>query len=153
MALRRRLQKTTAPAPTTESLNGGELEWRDQQLVVAQLLARRYVADVDGLPDIGVLGATLDAWLDDDDTRVDINQVVNGLGIAVGQHVANATGLEWVIATDQIGSDLALAGSPGDILVFPANMIAKRLVGAERGFLRPLFDRLVADIEARRSLG
>ena len=90
---------------------------------------------------------------DDDESRVDINTLVNAVGIAMGQFVADATGLAWVIATDEHGSDLALYGQPGDILVYPANAAAKRITRGERSFVAALVSELVIAVRDRRSAG
>ena len=60
-------------------------------------------------------------------SRPDANTLVNALGIAFGQHLADGLELRWVIATDEFGTDLAVFGEPGDLMMFPANMLAKRL--------------------------
>jgi hypothetical protein len=78
---------------------------------------------------------------------------VNAIGVAFGQHLAGRAELEWVIATDDQGSDLALHGQPGDILVYPANAVAKRVVDGEHAFIRPLLEALVDSIEQRRRAG
>jgi hypothetical protein len=57
----------------------------------------------------------------------------------------------YTIATDEFGSDLALHGQPGDILVFPANTVAKRVAGGEEGFVTALHSALVAGIAERRA--
>jgi hypothetical protein len=131
-------------------LREGEVAWRDKQLEGARLLAERYTGDTETLPTIDRLEAVVVGWLDDDSSRVDINMVVNTVGIAVGQHIADIAQLSWVIATDEQGSDLALHGQPGDILVYPANATAKRLTNGERYFLASMISQLVAGIEQRR---
>jgi hypothetical protein len=100
-----------------------------------------------------MLDAVVAGWLDDDASRIDINEVVNGVGITFGQHLSDAADLEWVIATDGHGSDLALHGDPNDILIYPANATAKRLVAGERGFVQPLFSQLCADVAGLRRRG
>jgi hypothetical protein len=46
-------------------------------------------------------------------------------------------GLAWVIASGKNGSDLAVYGLPGkgDVLVYPANFVAKRWERREKNFL------------------
>ncbi len=138
--------------PHVEPLRAGESDWRDNQLIVAGLLAQRYCdAPTEDLPSAEVLDGMVSGWLADDDSRVEVNVVVNAVGIAVGTHLAAATGLDWVIATDERGSDLALHGQPGNIIVYPANAVAKRVVAGERGFIVPLLGELTRAIAERRA--
>ena len=151
MAFRRRREPS---APRIEELTAGEVAWRDDQLEVARLLAERYGQSFAGqLPSAVALDGIVSGWLDDDESRVDINIVVNGVGVAVGHHIASDVGLAWVIATDENGSDLALHGQPGDIVVYPANLTAKRLVNGERGFVQPLLREMTRSIEERKAQG
>lgn len=119
-------------------LEPGEVQWRDQQLQVAQILVERYTGGTDVT--LEALDATVSSWLRDDDSRVDVNTFVNGVAIALGEHVARATGLTWVIATDEHGTDLALHGQPGDVLIYPASSVAKRVTAGEEECVRALFD-------------
>ena len=168
MAFRRR--REPSPAPKLDALTAAETEWRDNQLEVARLLGERYVGETPGVPDLAALDQIVAGWLDDDDSRVDVNTLVNGVGIAMGHHIAAATGLSWVIATDEYGSDLALHGrpqrsghagrpqrsghagrQPGDLLIYPANAAAKRITAEERGFVTPLAGQLVEGVNNRRA--
>jgi Domain of unknown function (DUF3806) len=152
MAFRRRREPS---GPRIEELTPGEVTWLDDQLEVARLLAERYGQSFAGQPPSALaLDGIVSGWLDDDDeSRVDINVVVNGVGIALGHHLASAAGLAWVIATDENGTDLALHGQPGDIVVYPANLTAKRLVKGERGFVEPLLREMTRSIEERKAQG
>lgn len=152
MGLRRR-ERSATRLPRVSGLTDGEIGWRDDQLEIARLLAERYVGKTTVLPEITSLDDVVTGWLDDDDTRVDINTVINAVGIAMGQHLAKTADLTWVIATDDDGSDLALHGQPGDILIFPANATAKRLVTGERRFVAPIFTQLVEGVRERRQRG
>jgi hypothetical protein len=59
-----------------------------------------------------------------------------------------------VIATDQYRSDLAVHGLPGtgDVLIYPANFVAKRWERRETNFLESSFrdiERDVAELDRR----
>jgi len=55
----------------------------------------------------------------------------------------NELGLEWVVATDEHGTEIAVHGEPGDLLVFPPNLVAKRFERGETRFLASVYDELV----------
>ncbi|GAA5122471.1 hypothetical protein [Haloechinothrix salitolerans] len=46
--------------------------------------------------------------------------------------------LRWVDASDALGTEIAVHGQPGDILLYPTNIVAKRWVAHEYGFLPTL---------------
>lgn len=57
-------------------------------------------------------------------------------------------------ATDEHGTDLALHGQPGDVLIHPTNATAKRVVADEAGFFTPLLTAMRSSVEElRRSAG
>jgi len=151
MVFRRRSQPSPPSplGPKIEPLTAAEEEWRDNQLEIAGLLAARF----GGASDVHGLDRVVAGWFEDDESRVDINTLVNAVGIAMGQHVAEATGLAWAIATDEHGSDLALHGQPGDILIYPANAAAKRVTAGERRFVAELVSQFVSGVQERRAAG
>jgi hypothetical protein len=67
----------------------------------------------------------------------DINDAINAVGIAFGSILVEKHGLSWTIASDDQGADLAVRALPdaGDVVVFPANFVAKRWDRKERDFL------------------
>src|SRR4051794_24834528 len=151
---RRSKQPDRADPPQVTPLNEGEVAWRDQQLEIGRLLVERYTgANDEDLPALDRLDACIAGWQSDDDSRVDVNVLINGVGVAFGEHLARQARLQWVIATDDHGSDLALHGQPGDILVFPASTVAKRVVAGETAFVQSLYSSLVSGIEDRRRGG
>src|SRR5256885_11936526 len=132
---RRRDKSSHGPkGPKVEPLSQAELAWRDNQLAVAALIAERYTEANETPPSLDRLDACVTGWLADDDSRVDVNRLVNAVGVAFGVHLANHAALDWVIATDEQGSDLALHGEPGNIILFPANAVAKRITAGEVDF-------------------
>lgn len=151
MAFRRRAPKEPAP-PEIEALSISESQWRGQQLEAARRLVERYCDTSELPPSLASLDATVTAWFDDpEDDRADVNDLVNAVGIAFGHHVASATSLSWVLATDERGSEIALHQAAGDVLVYPTNLVAKRIVDDQRAFLQPLHNQLVAEIRSSAS--
>lgn len=124
-------------------LTDAEITWRDQQVAAARLIADHYTGDSEDLPSLERLDASVAAWQADGETRIDVNTLVNAVGIAFGAHLAAATGLEWRIAEDDDGTDLALYGRRGDVLIFPANAVAKRIAAGDRAFVKALHDAVV----------
>lgn len=110
--------------------NDAELLW------VADLLGE-LAADGVSLDDASVsqyfdrrLGAWIEAVAEE---REDPNIPINRVGAAVGELLVRSAGLRWVVATDEYGTELAVHGQPGDILLYPMNAVAKRWTGDADG--------------------
>jgi Domain of unknown function (DUF3806) len=140
------------------ALSDAEQAWIRQQLAAAD----QFVTDYGSARVVQELGGTglaaLDhAWASWLDRQVvdpqDPNPVINAVGVAFGEALIGALeGFGWVIATDAQGSDLAVSGLPGsgDVLVYPANVVAKRYESRTAVFLVALHAEMVRDIEQLR---
>jgi hypothetical protein len=149
MAFGRETSRGRQKAPSLSSLSELEREFIDSQLRAARTVATSYLGNADSPPSLSELNLTVGEWYDDDPgQRVEINDLVNALGITFGRHLATDLNLEWVIATDQGGSDLALHGQPGDVLIYPANVVAKRIVNGESEFFETLAEEFVRDVRS-----
>lgn len=111
--------------------------------------------DVEGVPTAAALDRAWSAWLAQwestpAETREDPNPFINAVGIALGQHLVDALGLRWVIVTDQYGTEVAVHGDPGNVLIFPPNLVGKRFASRTTGFIAPLIEQVCADIGRSR---
>jgi hypothetical protein len=78
------------------------------------------------------------AWLPEcGDDATQLNAVINIVGVQFGQILVDSVGFEWTIAKDAQGTDLAVRALPGrgDVLIYPANFVAKRWQRRESNFL------------------
>ncbi|SDU09680.1 DUF3806 domain-containing protein [Jiangella alkaliphila] len=126
--------------PVITDLRDAERAW------VAECLASLDGAEAD----IVALGTAYDealrgwtATAPDPEHRPDPNVLINRLGVGFGEHVRLRTGMSWVVASDEYGTELALHGQPGDVLLYPANLVAKRWVAGEAGVLPELAAALI----------
>jgi hypothetical protein len=73
-------------------------------------------------------------------TRPDPHAIVNQIGLAFGQLIANHTGLEWGVATNARGPEIALhrPSTGGALVIYPTDMVAKRWEAGETGVLPAL---------------
>ena len=70
----------------------------------------------------------------------EIRHSINGIGLSFGQILVERLGMEWVIATDSKGKDIAVRGKSGWV-VYPRDVVRKRFVNDESGgFLSALYD-------------
>jgi len=119
--------------------------------------ARRLFKDLglksDGLQSIDprMLDAAWAAWLGRHIRgREDPNPFINAFGITFGQYLAERLDLSWKIGTDEDGTELALHGQPGDILVFPPSLVGKRYVAGVTQFFAEVFAEMEQSIGLTR---
>lgn len=142
--------------PKFSDLSVAERDWIQLQLNAACLLIDAFSPDDAGQPiTLPALDRAFAAWLalGSQDSN-EINGAINAVGIRFGQFLVDEAGFQWVIATDQHGTDLAVLALPGrgDVLVYPANFVAKRWERKETNFLAASLNAIkqdVAGIEAR----
>lgn len=131
-----------------EQLTDAEIEWIRQQIEIAHTFVQEMVGVSElELPSPDDLDRAFAAWLPNHDTA-EANAIVNCVGVALGQHVVDRTGLDWVIASDEYGTELAIYGLPGqgDVLVYPQNLVAKRYEKKSGPFIVDTINKLCADI-------
>jgi hypothetical protein len=130
--------------------NDAELGW------IADHLGRLAAAGVD-VTDAAALGAHYDelltGWLASPrDPNPDVkeprdpNPDINLIGLGLGEHLRRRTILDWAVVTDAHGTEMALHGRPGEIVIYPANAVAKRWVAQETGFLPAFVEATVAAV-------
>jgi hypothetical protein len=81
----------------------------------------------------------------------DPNPLIQALGIALGDFLITRHGLEWVVATDPLGTEMAVYGAVNELLVYPLNLVAKRWQRTEGAFLVALAAAMDADVRALRA--
>lgn len=76
--------------------------------------------------------------------KSDPNTLINMIGAGLGELLCAEFGMEWKIVSDEHGTELAVVGQPGNIVVFPMNAVAKRWTGENKGTI----DELVVGVAA-----
>lgn len=69
------------------------------------------------------------------------------LGAAFGDVVAATLGFEWVVATDEYGSDFAIKHPSKMILAFPRDMIVKRVESGDVINMTELYHGVISALE------
>jgi hypothetical protein len=137
---------------TFTELAENERNWVALQLDAVKPFVATYSPDDAAKPlTLAILDRAFSAWLatDEADTQL-INGAINCVGVAFGQFLVDGANLSWTLATDQQGTDLAVRGQPGkgDVLVYPANFVAKRWERHEANFLETSYQSITAQIAA-----
>lgn len=92
--------------------------------------------------------ALLQRALDDKANELSKPAIVQSLGLAFGNVLANELGLDWVIVEDEYGSDPALRHPETDALLHPLTMISGQLEDSERVDLQELVRRYRSEVAA-----
>jgi uncharacterized protein DUF3806 len=79
-------------------------------------------------------------------SQEDPNPMINSFGIGYGSFLVSNLGMQWAI----IDRELAVTSQPGDIVVFPANLVAKRYTKGEIDFFSFLYKEMKNTIEQIR---
>lgn len=132
-------RQTTAvpPAPTIAPVSDAERAWIAGNVAVAQeLLATLSPVERGKTLTPDVLDRLYAYWVARQaQVELSPNDVINAIGLAFGQHLVERHGLNWVIVTDHDPPEIAVHGQPGDLLLFPPNLVAKRFERSETYFL------------------
>jgi Domain of unknown function (DUF3806) len=132
--------------PVLEPLTTAEVDW------VRSSIAELGEQDV-RFGDIDDLGRhydeMLNAWIRlDESHRPDPNAIINQIGLAFGQYVADQAKLDWTVATDAHGTEIALHRQRGNMLIYPTDLVSKRWAAHERNVIPALARDLIATVEA-----
>lgn len=114
---------------TIRDLNDAERRWVGQNVELATDYAESLGIRVDAGETLGpdALDAAWSVWLEGHaEEQDDPNPYINLFGVAFGAHLVRRLGLEWKVVSDEQGTEIAVWGRDGDILVFPPNLVAKR---------------------------
>ena len=135
-----------------DPLNANEVTWIRIQLENAAKFVQGFSPEDSEQPlTLSALDRAFAAWIASEPVDRDlVNSVINYIGVAFGQALVDGIGLKWVIAADDQGAELAVYGFPGhgDILIYPANFVAKRWERLETNFLEKAYQQIGHDVRA-----
>jgi hypothetical protein len=137
--------------PRLEPLGDGERKWIEAHLRIARSFVAEYAqVQTEMLPTPEALDTAWSAWLPDWE-RHDPNHIINAVGVVIGEHLVAELSLQWVLATDEYGTELAVHGEPNNVLVFPANLDAKRFESRTAGLIAPLLKQMCEGVRKLRA--
>ena len=133
-------------APEIEPLTEDEVVW------VRTTIAGLTEQDV-RVGDIDDLGRHFDELLTEwlrlrEPDRPDPAGVVNQIGLAFGQYVADHAKLDWTIATDEYGAEIGLhRPREASVLIYPTAVVSKCWAAEELHALPALARDMIATVE------
>ena len=134
-------------------LNQGELEWVSNNLTAVKGIIQSTISkdDPEWLQPTFLDGAYKIWYSNHDRKSEDPNPMINAFGIAFGQYLVEKRDFEWKVITDQHGAELAVRGMPGEIVLFPTNLVAKRYEKGLVDFFVPLSEEIIVKIDEIRT--
>ena len=127
---------------TIENPNAAEIRWLGESLDRLRAFAKKPAGHQFSLAE---LDSAYRDWIDSR-SQEDPNPMINSFGTAFGQHLVEHLSMTWSVVTGEQGTEMAVCGQPGDILVFPPNLVAKRFVAKEVGFFETLYGAMARDV-------
>ena len=82
----------------------------------------------------------------------DPNPLINAFGIAFGEYLIDNLDLRWILVKEKRTTEIALHGEPGEILLFPPNLVAKRYQEGITDFFEPLSLEIEKQIKEVRQM-
>jgi Domain of unknown function (DUF3806) len=138
-------------SPKLSKLNNAEREWIADNLSATREMIGEFSSESSDI-EPSALDAAYSMWLAQHDPETeDPNPVINAFGIAFGQYLVDHLQLQWIVASDKYGTEMAVHGQSGDILVYPANLVGKRYTTRETDFFAVHFAEFQSQIEMIRS--
>lgn len=86
-------------------------------------------------------------WKAKDKSNEELNQGLNTFGALTGELLRQAfPKLQWMVITDEYGSELGLFAEEKQVTIFPINLVVKRFERNEESFFVDLYDNLNKDL-------
>ena len=100
---------------------------------------------------VAQLDAAWAAWLltADPDTE-HVHQLLNILGLSFGQILVDRLQLEWAVASDGDGTEMAVVGPAGELVAYPRTAVTNRWEARETNFFAPLLEMYVDTLRRSR---
>ena len=100
--------------------------------------------------DLEALDFCFRRWLEDPEPdRPGDQRVIEVLGSAFGEYLVQHLDMNWVLVTDEYGTDFAVRGSLTDTMTFPYSVVSKRVEAREHTFFVPVYRAIEDTLEQR----
>jgi hypothetical protein len=136
--------------PTIMEVTEEEIAWIKMKVEAAKLFIKAFSPDDAGKEiTLTILDKAFSVWTATAPADLQqINDVIDTVGVMVGQKMVDNLGLKWVIAKDPKDIDFAVYGYPnkGNVLYYPVKLIAERWERQETNFIENLYQSIEQQI-------
>jgi hypothetical protein len=129
--------QTEDPAPQSIStFNGADLDWLAANLDRARTLGIKYGSGGEMGPE--ELDLIFSRWMHETQDKEQNEYIAEALGAVFGAYLVQKHGFEWVVVTDEYGTEYAVKHLVKDTIAFPRASIEKRIEDEEPEFFQRL---------------
>ena len=132
-------------AQARRPLNDDEHVWLAAALERAAQLSLKYGSG--GLSSAAELDAIYSRWLRAEEWKEPAELIIDALGAAFGQLIADQHGFTWVVVTDEWGTEYAVFHPTGETTGFPRASVEKRIAERKEDFFEPIYKTLLWQLE------
>ncbi len=126
------------PEPQTLSIFGeSDLEWLKTSLDRARALGIKYGSGGELGPE--ELDRVFSRWMHEEGDKEQDRHIADTLGAAFGTYLVQHDGFEWVIVTDEYGTEYGVKHQIRDTIAFPRASVIKRIEDKEPEFFQNLY--------------
>ncbi|MDH5786239.1 MAG: DUF3806 domain-containing protein, partial [Chromatiales bacterium] len=86
-------------------------------------------------------------WQIEKERRYTEQQIIEILGACLGNKLITDFQMEWVVVTDEYGTDFAVRGKRFEIISFPFSSVVKRIENNQYDFMVGVYHTVRASIE------
>lgn len=105
--------------------------------------------------DLKILDVAFQSWRNTENSAYTDQQVMEILGAYLGEKLNRELRMEWVVVTDEYGTDYAVRGIDFEIMAFPFSSVWKRIEDGQHDFLYGVYHAVknqLSDGEVKRRI-
>lgn len=126
---------TMDPVPQTVAVfSEADLDWLRTNLERARALGVKYGSAGELGPE--ELDRVFSRWMNEQGEKEENGHIANALGAAFGAFLVQEHGFDWVVVTDEFGTEYAVKHQAADSIAFPRSSVEKRIEDQEPEFFQ-----------------
>ena len=138
---------TIQPVPQEIKLaNDNDMQAFDAYASQGVLFVKSYLPHVTN-PSLKDYDEAFRLWQIEKERRYTEQQIIEILGACLGNKLITDFQMEWVVVTDEYGTDFAVRGKRFEIISFPFSSVVKRIENNQYDFMVGVYHTVRASIE------
>jgi len=130
--------QTVDPVPQTiQQFSGADDKWKIDSLAMAKRLATEHGISNANTPD--ELDAIFSAWMRKPLPKESSYDIADALGSAFGEYLVSQNGFQWVVVSDEYGTEYAVRHDVGQTMAFPRASVLKRIEDGKECFFQNIY--------------
>jgi hypothetical protein len=140
--------KTVEPTPQQVTVaTADEVATLRSYAARASKFTATYVPEAEQ-PDLKALDEAFRRWQKEGSATFTEQEVVETLGASLGEKLVADLDMEWVVVTDQYGTDYGVRSKRSEVMAFPFSSVLKRIERNQHDFMVGVFHSVRSMIES-----